>query len=65
MDRLKAEKDQMNEEIKNLRILEAQRDRDREAEKLADKKAVRQADREKEEYRMKLVGLDFLLMMFH
>ena len=54
----------MNEEIKNLRILEAQRDRDREAEKLADKKAVRQADREKEEYRMKLVGLDFLLM-FH
>ena len=53
--RLKAEKDQMNEELKNLRTLEIQRDRDREAERLSDKKATREADREKEEYRMKLV----------
>ena len=54
--RLKAEKDQMNEELKNLRTLEIQRDRDREAERLSDKKATREADREKEEYRMKLVS---------
>ena len=61
--RLKAEKDQMNEELKNLRTLEIQRDRDREAERLSDKKATREADREKEEYRMKLVRF-FLIMIF-
>ena len=55
VNRLKVEKDEMNEELKNLRTLEIQRDRDREAERISDKKAVRQADREKEEYRMKLV----------
>ena len=49
----------MNEELKNLRTLELQRDQDRENERLSDKKAVRQADREKEEFRMKLVRLVF------
>ena len=67
--RLKAEKDQMNEELKSLRTLEIQRDRDREAERLSDKKATREADREKEEYRMKLVRFSklfpcYLLIIF-
>lgn len=57
LERLKAEKDQMNEELKNLRSLELQRDQDREAERQSDRKAVRQADREKEEYKMKLVRI--------
>lgn len=53
--RLKIERDQMDEDLRKMKSLELQRDQDRESERLSSKKTVREADREKEEYRMKLV----------
>lgn len=53
--RLKMERDQTDEDLRKMKSLELQRDQDREAERVSSKKTVREADREKEEYRMKLV----------
>lgn len=53
--RLKAERDQTNEELRRFRSQEMQRDQEREAERLSNKETVRQVDRQREDLRMKLV----------
>jgi hypothetical protein len=53
--RIKSERDQINDELRKMKSQELQTGSDREAERLASKKSVRDADRQKEEYRMKLV----------
>ncbi|KAL4221886.1 A-kinase anchor protein 9 [Mactra antiquata] len=51
---LKSERDQLSEDLRKVKSVEIQRDHAREEERLSIKKSIREAERTREEYRMKL-----------
>jgi len=59
MNHVKAERDQLDDELRKLKAREMQRDQDREAERLSNKDTVRQVDKQREDLRMKLVSVVF------
>lgn len=55
MNRVKVERDQLRNDLKAMKERENERERQRDNEKIADKRASRQVERERDDFKLKLV----------